>query len=116
MTSVGMRCSSQADDARSRKAAASAGKTGAAVYRRPGQCTGHATIGSNGNSVGVTVSLSSKSLAAVAGLASSAVRLGGEGVQLVEDAAKATAETVGEVLDNGVVAGVVGAALVSVLV
>jgi hypothetical protein len=113
MSAVGMRCSSQADDARSR--AAGMGKSTAA-HRRTAQCTGHATLGSRGNSVGVTVSLSAKSLAAVTDLANSAVRLGSEGVQMVENAAKATADTVGEVLDHGVLAGVVGAALVAAVV
>lgn len=113
MTSVGMRCSSQADEARSR-----AGGMGQAApaQRRTGHCTANATLGSKGNSVGVTVSLSAKSLATVTGLAHSAVKLGSEGVQMVEDAAKATADVAGEVLEHGVLAGVVGAALVSVLV
>jgi hypothetical protein len=112
MSSVGIRCNTQTDDARSR--AASAGKAAPTQHRR-NQCTAHATLGSPGNSVGVTVSLSAKSLAAVAGLAQSAVKLGGEGVQLVEDAAKATADAAGEVLEHSVLAGVVGAALVSTL-
>ncbi len=113
MSSVGMRCSSQADAARSRATGTS---QAALAHRRNGQCTAHATLGGKGNSVGVTVSLSAKSLAAVTGLAHSAAKLGSEGVQMVEDAAKATAETVGEVLDHGVIAGVVGAALVGALV
>jgi hypothetical protein len=114
MSSVSMRCSSQADDARSRRSATGARTASAA--NRAGHCTGHATIGSGGNSVGVTVSLSSRSLATVANLANTVVRAGSQTVQMVEDAAKATADAAGEVLDNGVVAGVVGAALVSALV
>ena len=113
MSSVSMRCSSQADDARSRRSATSSHST--STTRRAGHCTGQATLGSAGNSVGVTVSLSSRSLATVASMANSVVRAGSQTVQLVEDAAKATSDAVGDVMDNGVVAGVAGAALLSVL-
>jgi hypothetical protein len=113
MTSVGMRCSHQADEVRSR--ASGAGKA-APAQPRTGHCTANATIGNKGNNLGVTVSLSAKSLGAVSDMAQSAVKLGSEGVQLVEDAAKATADLAGEVLEHGVLAGVVGAAIVGVLV
>jgi len=106
MSSVSMRWGCQADTRRG--AAMAAG--------RAGRCTGQATIGSASNSVGVTVSLSSRSLATVANLASTVVRAGSQTVQMVENAAKATSDAVGAVADSGVVAGVVGAALVSVLV
>jgi hypothetical protein len=113
MTSVGMRCSNQADEMRGRPGGAD---KAAPAQRRMGHCTANATIGSKGNNVGITVSLSAKSLATVTDLTNSAIKLGCEGVQMVEDAAKATADLAGEVLEHGVRAGVVGAAIVSVLV
>lgn len=114
MASVTLRCSSQTDDARTRRKAQNAQQP-APTQRRPGTCAVQAKIGSGGNSIGVTVNFSARSLATVAGLAHSAVKLGSEGVELVGDAAKATADIAGEVLEKGVMAGVVGAALVGVL-
>lgn len=115
MASVAMRCSSQPDDARARRQAQDGAQRAAVPPRRMGHCSGQATLGGPGASVGVTVNFSARSLASVAGLAQSAARLGSEGAQLVGDAAKATAEAAGDVLEHGVLAGVVGAAVVGAL-
>lgn len=114
MTSVAMRCSSQPDDPKPRRQASTAPSPGAAPLRAA-RCTGQATLGGPGASVGVTVNFSARSLASAAGLAQSAVKLGGDGVQLVEDAAKAAVDVAGTVLEHGVMAGVVGAAVVGAL-
>lgn len=114
MTSVAMRCSSQPDDPRARRQATAAAAPGAAPPRAA-RCTGQATLGGPGASVGVTVNFSARSLASAAGLVQSAVKLGGDGVQLVGDAAQAAADVAGNVLEHGVLAGVVGAAVVGAL-
>ncbi|MCE4554720.1 hypothetical protein [Pelomonas cellulosilytica] len=100
MNAVDMRCSSQV----------STSKT-----PRNERCTAQVRIGSGGHQVGVTVSLSSRSLGSVAHLADSVVRAGSQGAQWLVNAADTTADAAGEVMDRGVLAGVVGAALVSVL-
>lgn len=117
MASVTLRCGKQTDDTRPGRNARQAGGTPAPepAPRRPGSCSLQARVGSPGQGVGVTVNFSARSLAAVAGLAQSAVQLGSDGVQLVEDAAEAAADVAGAVLEKGVMAGVVGAALVGVL-
>lgn len=117
MASVTLRCKPSSDDTRAGRKARQASRPQAQepASRRAGSCSLQARVGSPGSQVGVTVNFSARSLAAVAGLAHSAVKLGSDGVQLVEDAVDATADVAGAVLEKGVVAGVVGAALVGVL-
>ena len=111
MTSVALRCSTQPDDTRPGRGAAAA--PGAASPARRYRC--EATLG-GGVSAGVTVSFSPGAIASAAQLLQSAAHLGGEGVQLVGDAVKATADLAGDVLEHGVIAGVAGAALIGALV
>lgn len=111
MTALAFRCGAQPDDTRPGRGATPLPP--AAATARSYSC--QATLG-GGISAGVTVSFSPSAIASAAQLLKSAAHLGEEGLQLAGDAAKATAELAGDVLEHGVMAGVAGAALIGTLV
>lgn len=106
MTSVGLQCRTSTDGSRP-------GRTAAAPAAARSTC--EARLQTKHLNAGVVVSLSCPAVSSALQMAHSAVSLGQQGVQLVTDAAQATADVAGEVLEHGVLAGVVGAAVVSTL-
>ncbi|WP_343622201.1 hypothetical protein [Roseateles puraquae] len=106
MTSVGLQCRTTTEASRP-------GRTASAPA--PARSTCEARLNSENLHAGVVVSFSCPAAASALQLAHSAMSLGQQGVQLVSDAAQATADVAGEVLEHGVLAGVVGAAVVGTL-
>lgn len=108
---VALRCQLQADDPRPGRG------PGSPSAPRPlsARYSCQASVGRSGVSAGVTVNFSAGSLAAAGRLAHAAAQLGTEGLQVVGDAAQATADFAGDVLEHATLAGVVGAAVASTL-
>lgn len=108
---VALRCQWQADDPRPGRGLSSTSAQRPLSARYSCQ----ASLGQGGANAGVTVHFSASSLAAAARLAHAAAQLGTEGLQRVGDAAQATADFAGDVLEHATVVGVVGAAVASTL-